>query len=260
MSQREGQELGPEQVFALFEELSERLASEGESAHLFVVGGAAMALAYDRSRVTRDVDALLIPVDAVRRLASEIGDARGLESDWLNDAAKGFLPGDESHPQTVFESEWLRVDIPSTEYLLAMKLHAGRDERDFDDAATLMNAAGLTTGDEARAVLVQHYGESRLQARHQYIPDEVAARAQALRGESTREGAQERPRGTEGPGQAVVPDAAARARGAVSASYPHPATAATRGPAAPDPRSRLSGSPSRGRDPGSEYTTESRGM
>lgn len=197
MSEREGQELGPEQVTGLFHDLSERLAAEGEAAHLFVVGGAAMALAYDRSRVTRDVDALLRPVDAVRRLASEIGEARGLESDWLNDAAKGFLPGDERHPQTVFESESLRVDIPSTEYLLAMKLHAGRDERDFDDAATLMNAAGLTTGDEARTVLVQHYGESRLLPRHQYIPDEVAARAAALRAEPTREGAPERPRGIE---------------------------------------------------------------
>lgn len=48
-------------VLALFRELSERLAETGVTAQLFVVGGAAMALAYDRGRLTRDVDALFVP-------------------------------------------------------------------------------------------------------------------------------------------------------------------------------------------------------
>jgi hypothetical protein len=213
VSDLDGQELSPAQVMTLFEDLSARLTDEGRAAHLFVVGGAAMALAYDQTRVTRDVDALLRPVDAVRRIAAEIGESRGLPSDWLNDAAKGFFPGDESHPQTVFESDSLRVDIPSTEYLLAMKLHAGRNDVDFDDAATLMNAAGLTTGDQARAVLVDHYGVARLQARHQYIPDEVAARAAAQRkgrAEVTRakiSGRVEREAPTRGRGGVADPDA-----------------------------------------------------
>ncbi len=112
MSEREGQKLGPEQVTALFEDLSARLAAEGQSAHLFVVGGAAMALQYDVTRVTRDVDAVLRPVAAVRRIAADIGASRGLEADWLNDAAKGFLPGNEAHPQTVFQSDSLRVEHP----------------------------------------------------------------------------------------------------------------------------------------------------
>ncbi len=181
MSERDGQKLGPEQVTALFEDLSARLASEGQSAHLFVVGGAAMALQYDATRVTRDVDALLRPVAAVRRIAADIGASRGLECDWLNAAAKGFLPGNEAHPQTVFQSDSLRVDIPSTQYLLAMKLHAGRDDRDLDDAATLFNAAGMTTGDQGRKLLEQRYAAARLLPRHPYIPDEVAARAAVQR-------------------------------------------------------------------------------
>ena len=73
---------------ALFGELSDRLAAAGVSAQLFVVGGAAMALAYDADRLTRDVDALFVPAPEVRRIAAEMSGPHGLELDWLNDAAK----------------------------------------------------------------------------------------------------------------------------------------------------------------------------
>ncbi|MGO1183559.1 MAG: DUF6036 family nucleotidyltransferase [Micrococcaceae bacterium] len=48
-------------MHALFQELSDRLTTAGLQAQLFVVGGAAMALAYDDRRLTRDVDALFVP-------------------------------------------------------------------------------------------------------------------------------------------------------------------------------------------------------
>ncbi len=53
-------------VLTLFQELSDRLSEIGISAQLFVVGGAAMALAYDGNRITRDVDALFVPAPEVR--------------------------------------------------------------------------------------------------------------------------------------------------------------------------------------------------
>ena len=105
----QGEPLDAAKVLALFQELSERLAQAGVSAQLFVVGGAAMALAYDDGRMTRDVDALFVPAPEVRQIAEEMSVAHGLEPDWLNDASKGFLPGDDQHPRTVFESESLLV-------------------------------------------------------------------------------------------------------------------------------------------------------
>lgn len=135
----QGGALDAARVLALFQELSDRLADTGVSAQLFVVGGAAMALAYDDGRVTRDVDALFVPAPEVRQIAEDMSIAHGLEPDWLNDAAKGFLPGDDVSPRTVFESESLLAQVPSPQYLLAMKLHASRDERDLDDAAVLFN-------------------------------------------------------------------------------------------------------------------------
>lgn len=175
----EARQLDAEQVLGLLHELSERLAAGGVQAQLFVVGGAAMALAYDQGRLTRDVDALFVPAPEVRAAAAEIGAAHGLEPDWLNDAAKGFLPGPDEHPQTVFESESLLVQVASPEYLLAMKLHASRDERDLDDAATLFNRLGYTTAQEAVDLLSRTYPPGRLLPRHFYIAADVAHRAAA---------------------------------------------------------------------------------
>lgn len=181
MSDDTTDELNADRLTGLFDELSGRLAQAGEHAQLFVVGGAAMALAYDGTRVTRDVDALFEPTGAVRQAAADMSAAHGLEPDWLNDAVKGFLPGDAQDTRTVFESEHLLVQVPSPEYLLAMKMHAARDDRDLDDAATLFNAAGLTTADQGRELLERTYPDTLLLPRHQYLPDEVAARAASHR-------------------------------------------------------------------------------
>lgn len=180
MSER-GVELDAAGVRALFHELSDRLAQTGTAAQLFVVGGAAMALAYEPGRLTRDVDALFIPAPEVRQAAEAIGTEHGLEPDWLNDAAKGFLPGQDEHPATVFESDSLLVQVASPEYLLAMKLHASRDERDLDDAATLFLRLGYTTAEQAIELLTSTYSAGLLLPRHRYIVQDVAARAATLR-------------------------------------------------------------------------------
>jgi hypothetical protein len=53
--------LGRAEIERAFTALGERLARRGIVADVFVVGGAAMALAYDAARVTRDVDAVFKP-------------------------------------------------------------------------------------------------------------------------------------------------------------------------------------------------------
>lgn len=78
-----------------------------------MVGGAAMALAYDETRTTRDVDAVFESKVELRELAAEIGERHGLDEDWLNDAAKGFMPGADEDARTVYESESLLVQVPS---------------------------------------------------------------------------------------------------------------------------------------------------
>lgn len=55
MSETDDVLLGREELERAFTALGERLAARGVVADVFVVGGAAMALAYDAQRVTRDV-------------------------------------------------------------------------------------------------------------------------------------------------------------------------------------------------------------
>lgn len=178
---RRGELLGPQKLREVFDELSDVLSGEGMHAQLFVVGGAAMALAYDAQRVTRDVDALFEPKAELRKLTAAVGERYGLEADWLNDAAKGFMPGADDSPQTVYESESLLVQVPSPEYLLAMKLYASRDERDLDDAARLANIAGVTSPSQGIELLQKKYPLASLLPRHRFILDEVMERAAFMR-------------------------------------------------------------------------------
>ena len=64
--------LGREDIRALLDDLSEELAARGARAESFLVGGAALAVAYDAARATRDLDAVFIPSDAVRQAAAAV--------------------------------------------------------------------------------------------------------------------------------------------------------------------------------------------
>ena len=125
--------LGREDIRALLDDLSAELAARGARAELFLVGGAALAVAYDATRATRDLDAVFIPTNIVRQAAAAVAQQRALTEDWLNDAVKGFLPGPDPDAQRFYSSDSLIVDVASPRYLLAMKLFAARAEIDADD-------------------------------------------------------------------------------------------------------------------------------
>ncbi len=60
-----------------FRRLGDRLVRRGVVADIYVIGGAAMALAYDSRRSTRDIDAVFQPhgvvLDEARAVAAELG-------------------------------------------------------------------------------------------------------------------------------------------------------------------------------------------
>ena len=65
-----------------FRRLGDRLARRGVVADLYVFGGAAMALAYDSRRATRDVDALFKPHGIVLEEALAVAAELGSGSSW----------------------------------------------------------------------------------------------------------------------------------------------------------------------------------
>jgi hypothetical protein len=78
-----------------FTALGKRLVRPGVVADVFVVGGAAMALAYDAARVTRDVDAVFKPHAIVLEEVRKVADDLGLPYWWLNDQASVYISGKE---------------------------------------------------------------------------------------------------------------------------------------------------------------------
>ena len=71
------------EIVAALTALGSALDAMGVTADLYVVGGAAIALAYDERRARRDIDAVFVPKAEV----------------WLNDAVKGFVLGPDLTPQ-----------------------------------------------------------------------------------------------------------------------------------------------------------------
>lgn len=146
----DGPLLSRDDVTSLLRELSEELVQQDVKGRLFVVGGAAMALAYGRDRLTQDVDAVFEPKEVVYEAARLVAERHpDLPEDWLNDAAKGYVLGDDPDATTYLDEPGLSVQIASPEYLFVMKALAARVERDTGDLLLLYRRCGFTSVDEA---------------------------------------------------------------------------------------------------------------
>jgi hypothetical protein len=160
-----------------FRRLGDRLARRGVVADIYVFGGAAMALAYDARRATRDVDAVFEPhgivLDEARIVAGELS----LPEWWLNEQASAYVApaGDAAAPR-VFDHPGLRVAAASPEHLLAMKVLAAR-RRDGDDIRFLVQRLGLTSVDQILAVCAEVFPDEPVPDRAKLVlEDAVAAR------------------------------------------------------------------------------------
>ena len=133
--------LGRAEIERAFTALGERLVRRGVVADVFVVGGAAMALAYDAARVTRDVDAVFKPHGIVMEEARKVADDLGLPYWWLNEQASVYISGKEdASKRRVFDHPGLRVMAASPAHVFAMKARAART-RDIDDLRLLATSS-----------------------------------------------------------------------------------------------------------------------
>lgn len=137
------------------------LAESGLVADLYIVGGAAIALAYDDRRATRDIDAVFAPKNEVYAAAARVGAALDLPEGWLNDAVKGFLQGPDSFPTTILDMPGLRCEVASAETVLVLKCLAHRLGEDDEDVILLAGQLGLNTADQVLD-LVEQVGHPRL--------------------------------------------------------------------------------------------------
>lgn len=152
--------------------LAGELRRRGISAEMYVVGGAAIALAFDERRSTRDVDAVFEPKAAVYEAAAAVSEQHGLPGGWLNDAVKGFLAGDDPAAAPVLDLPGLRCLAASPETLLALKVLAHRVGEDEDDLRLLASELGLESADRVLAVAERTYGD-RLDPAARFFVEQV---------------------------------------------------------------------------------------
>lgn len=166
--------LGREDIQSLLAELGHRCSARGINAEMFLVGGGAMALAYSRSRVTRDLDAIFEPKALVYAEARAIADDLGLPPDWLNDGVKGLMPDRrDDEPRVQYVTEGLKVMVASPKYMFAMKAAAARQEGDTEDLLMLAKALGVTTPTQAFAIIERYYSPERLTIKSQFFIEQT---------------------------------------------------------------------------------------
>lgn len=148
------------EIVELLVELGRRLAGRGIVGEMCVVNGAAIALAYDERRSTRDIDAVFEPKQAIYEAAAELAAERDPpEEGWLSDAVKGFLAGADESAVPVLDVAGLRVSSASPRILLAMKVLAHRVEEDEDDVRLLAQELGLERADDVLRLAESVYGD-----------------------------------------------------------------------------------------------------
>lgn len=133
---------------AALTDVAEILGRRRASARVYIVGGAAMALAYDSDHCTRDRDGLITDGYAeLTEAVHEVARRRGLPFSWLNEQASYIPRGEDRRGWAVFDHPALRVIAASPERMLAMKVMSARSA-DIGDIRTLLGILGFTAAGE----------------------------------------------------------------------------------------------------------------
>jgi len=151
--------------------LGQELAKQQRHGRILLVGGAVMLLIIGNRNSTRDIDASFEDEGpAIRKAVGEIAKRERLPSDWINDGAKGFFYS--SPPINLWKSyPGVDIYIPEMEYLLAMKIVAGRPQ-DIGDAQALIHYLGISQAEDVLNILKKYIPSRYLTPRLQYMVDD----------------------------------------------------------------------------------------
>ncbi len=128
---------------------------------ILLIGGAYMLLLANAPRSTKDIDIFWLDEDGLQRAyaplresAQVIKQKHDLDADWLNYLAQMLLFDEVIVPDGKLWKRFgpLHVYAPASEYILALKITAGR-QKDLDDCAILLPKTKIRTRKQAQQVL-----------------------------------------------------------------------------------------------------------
>jgi hypothetical protein len=138
--------------------LVDELVASGVTSAIYVVGGAAIMLHVEREALTNDVDVLYTSAE-IQASVRSVGAAKRWPETWLNDAAKmwaSHYDGDDDWDIRFTRGD-VSVRVAPPLLLLAMKLLAGRGQRDAVDIDLLLEECRIASFDDAVEVFDKYY-------------------------------------------------------------------------------------------------------
>lgn len=168
-----------------FDEIGKAASAAGQRLELLVYGGSALMLAGNFRYSTEDVD--IAPIGNpwpkwFAEVSDRLAHKNGWSADWINDAVGFHLSraADRNNDHVVFGSfprtgdePGLTIQVPTAEYMLAMKLKAMRvlepkkGEIEAKDIKNLLKVLKITTADEAISVMAKFFPISAASAEKQ---------------------------------------------------------------------------------------------
>lgn len=157
------QQFTADEMRELLRDLDSELQRMGKAAKIFVVGGAAMALAYNADRASADIDGTFEPRDVVLDAAAVVARRRNLDKYWLSEGVRDYMPPEpDDHPRGEMIGPALVLEIASPEYVLAMKSMTTRQsDGDLADAAFLCRMLAISDESALETVVRKYFPAGR---------------------------------------------------------------------------------------------------
>lgn len=156
--------MNAEDIETYLTQLGQELLKRGlqEPVHLLLIGGAYMLLLTNTSRNTDDIDIFWLEEEeglqrALRPLhdaVNAVAVANQIDPDWLNYMTQLLLYDLVVVPEGNLWKTYgpLHIYTPPQEYILALKMFAGR-EKDIEDCRILLQQETITTRQQAQVLL-----------------------------------------------------------------------------------------------------------
>ncbi|MDR0950678.1 MAG: hypothetical protein LBM13_03485 [Candidatus Ancillula sp.] len=167
-------DLNNEKVYALVDEIIQKLKERKATAVLRIYGGSAVSYYYHDRSLTKDVDALYDSDPAVEEVKQEICQEQPeLDAEWLNEHVFDVMPKfPDDNPTIYYKNDNITVTVASREYLLAMKAMVTRKTFvDLTDAAVLFNQLGLHNWMDIDKLVTKFYGPSQADSQELWFED-----------------------------------------------------------------------------------------
>ena len=161
-----------EEIEQYLREVNNELAVQKVKGEICLYGGAVMCLVFKARPATKDIDAIFEPVKFIRNAIAKIAERHNLRQDWLNLAVKMFVV--EHEKKILFDFPNLKVFVPTSDYLLAMKILAARaDTEDIADIEFLVKELGIKNISETIEIVRKYYPGKAIKPATEFLLEEM---------------------------------------------------------------------------------------